>query len=219
MTQSLPLFPLNTVLFPGMPLRLHIFEDRYKIMIRECMRDERPFGVVLIRQGEEAFGPPAEPYSIGCTARILQSQALPEGRLNLIALGLERFRILSLDRLSEPYLMGKVEPFPLANPGSPAAAKLVERLRPMVEQYLYLLDGHIETRLKPESLPQEAAVLAYTAAVLLQSPMLEKQEMLSIPETADLLQRVINVYRRELPFLKTVLLDGGSRKIGVFSEN
>ncbi len=219
MMQPLPLFPLNTVLFPGMPLRLHIFEDRYKQMIRECMQTEKPFGVVLIRRGDEAFGPPAEPYTIGCTARIVRSQALPEGRLNLIALGLERFRILSLDSGSEPYLVGQVEPFPLANPGSPTAAAMVERLRPLVEQYLHLLEGHIETRLRPESLPEEAAALAYSAAVILQSPLLEKQEMLSIPETVDLLDRMIEVYRRELPLLKTVLLDGGSRKIGAFSEN
>jgi Lon protease-like protein len=54
---ELPLFPLNTVLFPGMPLTLHIFEDRYKRMIRTCLKTRQPFGVVLVRHGQEAFGP------------------------------------------------------------------------------------------------------------------------------------------------------------------
>lgn len=217
--QTLPLFPLNTVLFPGMPLRLHIFEERYKQMIAECLDNGRPFGVVLIRRGVEAFGPTAEPYSIGCIARILKAQPLPQGRMHLIALGQERFRIHALDDNSAPYLIGQVEPFPLGNSDPEAARGLGERLRPLVRQYLHLLAGHIETSVKPENLPVDAASLAYVAAVLLQTPALDKQELLSIPDTLDLIKQLHDAYRRELPLLKTVLLDGGSRKIGAFSEN
>jgi Lon protease-like protein len=202
-----------------MPLRLHIFEDRYKQMIRECLDANQPFGVALIRRGEEAFGPAAEPYSIGCMARILQTEPLSQGRMNLVALGQERFRIHSIDSQSAPYLIGKVEPFPLANPGSPAAAELGERLRPLVEQYMHILEGHIELHFKPENLPAQADSLAYVAAILLQSPAVVKQELLSIPDTEDLISSVSSAYRRELPLLKNVLLDGGSRKIGAFSEN
>ena len=65
---ELPLFPLNIVLFPGMPLSLHIFEDRYKLLIGKCLQERQPFGVVLIKKGIEALGPLAEPHHIGCTA-------------------------------------------------------------------------------------------------------------------------------------------------------
>ena len=71
---ELPLFPLNTVLFPGMPLGLHIFEDRYKLMIGQCVQERRPFGVVLIRSGQEALGP-----SGGTTPRRLHRLRHPGG--------------------------------------------------------------------------------------------------------------------------------------------
>ena len=73
---ELPLFPLNVVLFPGMPLPLHIFEDRYKEMIADCIRENRPFGVVLIEEGSAEHGPAARPVAIGCTAEIAQVQEM-----------------------------------------------------------------------------------------------------------------------------------------------
>ena len=66
---DLPLFPLNTVLFPGMVLPLHIFEERYKLMINHCLEEERPFGVLLIREGKEV-GSGAVPYQVGTTTMI-----------------------------------------------------------------------------------------------------------------------------------------------------
>jgi hypothetical protein len=112
--RELPLFPLNAVLFPGMPLRLHVFEDRYKQMIGYCRQSGAPFGVVLIRSGQEVGGA-AEPYNIGCAASITQIEMLSEGRMNLTAIGYERFQIQSL-RHDLPYLVGVVESYPLVNP-------------------------------------------------------------------------------------------------------
>ena len=90
---ALPLFPLNTVLFPGMPLGLYIFEERYKLMMAQCLQEEQPFGVVLIAQGKEAMGPAAEPHPVGCTAVITEVQKLNDGRMNIVAVGQERFHI------------------------------------------------------------------------------------------------------------------------------
>src|SRR5512147_2655499 len=90
---ELPLFPLNTVLFPGMPISLHIFEPRYKLMIEQCIQIAQPFGVVLIREGVEALGPSAEPHQIGCSAQITQVERLEDGRMNIVAVGVERFQI------------------------------------------------------------------------------------------------------------------------------
>ena len=84
---ELRLFPLNTVLFPKMPLPLHIFEERYKLMITECMEADEPFGVVLIEEGSKAFGPLAQPHAVGCTARVVQVESLEDGRMNIITIG------------------------------------------------------------------------------------------------------------------------------------
>src|SRR6266487_1733603 len=106
--EKLALFPLNTVLFPGMPLPLHIFEERYKLMIGRCIEEERPFGVVLIRSGPEVGGP-ATPHPVGTIAQIAGWKSLDEGRMNVIAVGQERFRIIEVVRL-EPYLVARVTP-------------------------------------------------------------------------------------------------------------
>lgn len=105
---ELPLFPLNTVLFPGNTIPLHIFEDRYKLMIGECIAARRPFGVVLIREGKEVGSTATEPFEVGTTARIVEAQTLDDGKLNITALGLQRFRVLGIRR-REPYLVGDIE--------------------------------------------------------------------------------------------------------------
>ena len=87
MSFELPLFPLHTVLFPGMPLALHVFEPRYLQMVGECMRTRQPFGVVLIREGQEVGDPTAELFPVGCTAEIAQLQPLEDGRLQLLVIG------------------------------------------------------------------------------------------------------------------------------------
>src|SRR5687767_13844296 len=100
---ELPLFPLNTVLFPAMPLKLHIFEERYKTMINECIDNNSPFGVLLIDTGADSGGPLAKPHLIGCTAHITRVQRLPFGRMNIMAVGRERFRVNALFQ-NKPYL-------------------------------------------------------------------------------------------------------------------
>jgi Lon protease-like protein len=88
----IPLFPLHTVLFPGGPLPLRIFETRYTDMVRDCMRDNQPFGVVLIEDGEEA-GEVSTTATIGCSARIADFNRLPDGLLGLSCVGERRFRV------------------------------------------------------------------------------------------------------------------------------
>jgi uncharacterized protein len=103
----LRLFPLQTVLFPGMPLTLTVFEERYKTLIAECLETDEPFGVALIREGAEVGGP-AVPYSTGTIARIVRVQPAAEGRLTVTARGVRRFRVTQLydDR---PYLSADIE--------------------------------------------------------------------------------------------------------------
>jgi len=106
---ELPLFPLNLVLFPGMDLPLHIFEERYKSMIGQCLTDNLPFGVVLIKEGLEV-GSAAEPERIGTSARVLRSELLDEGRMNIMTKGARRFGIGEIIQ-REPHVVGRVRFF------------------------------------------------------------------------------------------------------------
>ena len=215
---DLPLFPLNTVLFPGMPLPLHIFEERYKRMIRLCMENTQPFGVVLIRSGSEAQGPLAEPFEIGCTARILEIQPLVEGRMNIITLGENRFRILSTHPQDE-YLVGRVELFPLEETDPQGMASLAQRLLPRVKQYMHILSEASDTDLEPEKLPADPIVLAYLAAVLVQIPAEEKQNLLAEQRAIDLLGNMEKIYRREVVMLQAIMDHGRRQDPGPFSLN
>lgn len=201
---ELSLFPLNTVLFPGMPLRLHIFEERYKAMFRTCISERQPFGVALIRNGSEAHGPLADPYSIGCSARILEVESLDEGRLNVLALGQHRFRILSLN-YDKPYLTGLVENYPLEDGDQDALGEAGNRLLPWVRRYMRMLDQYTDSRLEPEKLPADPLVLAYLGAVLLQVPPSQKQELLVARSGVDFIDRMIAIYRREVALLDSII--------------
>jgi Lon protease-like protein len=212
----LPLFPLNTVLFPGMPLPLHIFEQRYKTMISDCMRDHKPFGVVLIKSGSEA-GPAAEPYRVGTTARVVSLERLPEGRFNIETVGEDRFRILELQH-DQPYLSAIVENFPVAGVDSPAAPPLATRLKPWLTQYMTLLARAAETPFDPVRLPNDCAALAYLAAIVLQTPASAKQSLLTLPSLTELLERERHIYRNELAILKTLLNEVPSEE-QTFSAN
>ena len=105
---ELPLFPLNVVLFPGTVRPLHIFESRYRQMIKDCLYQGTSFGVVLVREDSEYLS--EEPYSVGTMAEIRNLNRLENGSYNLLAIGTQRFRILSQHR-NKPYLSGLVEPF------------------------------------------------------------------------------------------------------------
>lgn len=201
---ELPLFPLNTVLFPGMPLMLHIFEDRYKQMISYCLEEELPFGVVLIRDGKEALGPLAEPHSIGCTARIVEVQKLSEGRMNLTSVGERRFRIISLD-YDSAYLIGKVTYYPF-NEGDPGQLlQAAGNLAPKVRQYMQILNEVEGLELDPDNLPKDPLILAHLSAVLLQIPAEVKQDLLTSASAFDLLDKSNQVYRREIAFLRAMV--------------
>ena len=215
---ELPLFPLDTVLFPGMPLQLHIFEDRYKRMIRECLAGRQPFGVVLIRHGREAMGPLAEPYEIGCTARILEVKPLSEGRMNIVALGQKRFRILSLN-YANPYLIGEVEYYPLVDSQKRSLSDTGHRLFPWVKRYMQILTEASDMNLDPSHLPSDPLVLAYLAAVLLQVPPEQKQELLALENAGEFLETIYDLYRREVALLRVLLYKEILENIGQFSVN
>jgi Lon protease-like protein len=215
---ELPLFPLNTVLLPGTPLGLHVFEDRYREMMNRCLRTSQLFGVVLIRRGREAASPLAEPCSVGCTAQILQVQTMVEGRMNIMAVGRERFRIHALD-YGHPYLVGAVELLEMQpnDPGDLSAAG--DRLRPLVARYLDTLSEISEAVLDPADLPADPLSLAYLAAYLVQLPPARKQGLLAQDDARALLADVEKIYQQEVPLLETMVAEPHVQRHGPFSLN
>ncbi|HVY82623.1 MAG TPA: LON peptidase substrate-binding domain-containing protein [Steroidobacteraceae bacterium] len=106
---DIPLFPLNTVLFPGGPLPLRIFEPRYVDMVRYCMREHAPFGVVLIRAGFEAGGAVTSTAEVGTSARIVDFFQMPDGLLGIRCVGERKFKVLERRVQSDGLNMGTVE--------------------------------------------------------------------------------------------------------------
>jgi Lon protease-like protein len=204
---NLPLFPLNTVLFPGMPLPLHIFEERYKQMIQLCMDEDELFGVVLIQHGREALGPLAQPHTVGCTARIVDVQTLAEGRMNITTIGEQRFRILSLD-YNSPYLIGEVELYPMESELPDQLTPAARRLAPKVKQYMRLLNEIEEIDLYPDHLPEDPMELAHLGAILLQMPPEKKQDLLGADSALDMLNLSNQIYDREIAFLRAIIKHG-----------
>ncbi len=177
------MFPLRTVLFPHAALPLHIFEERYKLMIGRCIDARSPFGVVLICSGEEVGGD-AEPHDIGTTARIAQVQRLPDGKINLIAYGERRFRILALDT-TEPYLQGDVELLESEHVNAPEVAELAMRVSALFAEHQRLVLAISGQWSRELGLPADPDTLADYVAGAVELPIAERQallEMLSVPE-------------------------------------
>jgi len=199
----IPLFPLNTVLFPGMALPLHIFEPRYQRMINTCLEASQPFGVVLIRSGPEVGGP-AEIHPIGTLARITSVERLPGGRMNIETAGQERFRVLD-SRVDADGVSAEVESFPLTRSSGDDDERLAGALGPWLTRYLELLSRAAKTPFDQPQLPGQPVALAYLAAIVVQVPLPDKQALLSAPTAADMLRQERALFRREIGFLRAML--------------
>ena len=192
---DLPLFPLNTVLFPGMILPLHIFEERYKLMIEHCLAEERPFGVLLIREGKEVGGT-AVPHTVGTTALIASVTRTDRGRMNIVTIGLERFRLRTL-RDDRPYLAGDAEPFPLSGEETEQAQAQVGPVRALLQQYLSLLELAQGHNIEIDDVPADPRTLALLVAITLQLPMSQKQGLLAQPDVLRMLLAERAIMNRE----------------------
>lgn len=203
--QEIPLFPLNTVLFPTMPLPLRIFEERYKQMLAYCLEEGSPFGVVLIRSGRAEFGPLADPHAIGCTAKITQVQPLGDGQSFVMSVGHERFRILGV-RQDKPYLTGQVEMVPFAAESDTAVQRASEKLQPQLWDYLERLSRLGRLEIDAASLPadSEPRRMAYLAASVLQAPETIKQALLEEDRLSQLLLKLNQVFTRENTLMRTM---------------
>ena len=134
---KIPIFPLRSVLCPGVALPLHIFEERYRLMIDRCIERDEPFGVVLLREGQEVGPLHGQVAAIGTTAAIRRAGTYPDGRLDILTVGQQRFRLEGLDTESEPYLVGRVRL--LDEPTGPEA-EVHDRARRVGQRFLEYLE-------------------------------------------------------------------------------
>ena len=213
MPEILPLFPLNSVVFPGQLVPLHIFEDRYRQLVRDVLASDSEFGISLIRKGKEVGGG-AVPVEIGCAVRIIEIEELPDGRFNLSCRGTRRFRITeALDE--DPYLRATVE-FP-PRPKDCEDESTLELAGEVAEHYrrhlalsLALQDGwqrHLHV-------PGDPVRLADAAAAVLDASPRQKQQVLRATAATTRLQLVQRLLEPALQGLEEQLLLRRRYKIG-----
>ncbi|MFE0253086.1 LON peptidase substrate-binding domain-containing protein [Streptomyces sp. NPDC059010] len=229
MTVRLPLFPLNSVLFPGLVLPLNVFEERYRAMMRELLKtpeeEPRRFAVVAIRDGHEVApsapgmpdptalperGPTAgfgtDPlkafHGVGCVADAATIRERADGTFEVLATGTTRVRLVSVDA-SGPYLTAELEELP-EEPGDEAGA-LAEGVLRAFRQYQKRLAGARERSLSTGSeLPDQPSVVSYlvAAAMMLDTPT--KQRLLQAPDTASRLRDELKLLRAETSIIRTL---------------
>ena len=203
-TEKLRLFPLNTVLFPGAVLNLHVFEERYRRMIAECLDTNEAFGVVLIRDGQEAGDPDVMPHDVGTTAEISEVTPLPAGRYYISTTGGRRFRIERIVS-REPYLMAEVEFLDDAEDDEDArASELTHRVLREFREYVRLLVA-FSGNASEVDVPHDPVDASYIVGDALQVADALKQRLLELRTAEARLAAELGFLRRLLPQLRSLL--------------
>src|SRR6201996_8510766 len=201
MSELLPLFPLSTVLFPGMRLPLHIFEERYQLLVTDLQEQPAParFGVVAIRKGQEvgAEGVTAL-HEVGCVATVRQIKPYPDGRFDLATVGTERFRLLRVDD-ELPYFRGEIEPLKddVQAGEADALAFAVNRAQAGFRAYLNALADRGGGVISVTDLPDEPLLLSYVVGAAMIIDLPERQSLLAAPSALERLRLERSLLVRE----------------------
>ena len=217
MSETIPIFPLNTVLFPGALMPLRIFEPRYRQMLERCLDGDRRFGVALIKSGKEV-GASATPYELGTIARIERVDEENQGSIPIIARGMERFRIVSLD-YSLPYLVADVRL--LEELVDEAAEIAAAHAREEVNRYIRLLlavrgEWHRQPQLPNDPL----GLLHFLGTVLLGLSAEIRQRILEAEPVSNRLEMASTVLSEAAGQLeKNVMRSGPGEDRSIFGAN
>lgn len=199
------MFPLNSVLFPGLSVPLRVFEDRYRAMVHHLMRVEDPaarlFGSVAIREGYEVGDHGAQSlFRVGCRAQLTEIEPHPDGTFDVVAIGIDR---IQLDRLetSGPFPVGHVTDRP--EPTAVVPEDVLERARATFTAYRVAL---AEIRADPYTgaLPKDASYLSWTLAACAPLPLGERQALLEADDAAERLILVTDLLRSELRAMNVI---------------
>jgi Lon protease-like protein len=207
-TETVPLFPLShTVLFPGMLLPLHIFEDRYRELVGTLVArpsgEPRVFGVVAIRPGWEVGAAGARAlYQVGCVAQLRRVARYSDGRYDIVTEGTNRFRLLDVRTDVHPYLVGAVDWLPPDPAPDPAAALLAGGVRTLFEDYLAAAAAAQRTSVQPHELPADPVKLSYLVAASAVLTLDDRQLLLAATGTAKRLRAELRLLKRESTMLR-----------------
>ncbi|WP_421119687.1 LON peptidase substrate-binding domain-containing protein [Aquihabitans daechungensis] len=189
-----PMFPLGSVLLPGMVLPLHVFEDRYRALVRDCLAADRRFGVTLIERGSEVGGGDIRAMA-GTLAEIVQADEQPDGRWGIVAVGSHRIRIREW-LPDDPYPRAEVEDWPDA--GSVSPSELAEPYAERVATLRRVLAMAVELGAEADpmvELSDDPAIGSYQIGVLSPIGALDRQRLLTAPgprERLDLLEELLD---------------------------
>jgi Lon protease-like protein len=206
---SLPLFPLNTVLVPGLVLPLHIFEPRYRTLVEELLsepdEEAREFGIVAVRDGLDVHRDGmAALYPVGTAAILRQADRLEDGRYDIVTTGSRRFRVLGIDA-SAPLILGEVD-F-LEDQSDPGDALLARSVTSRFRAYRVALSGQVTADVDDDDddgLPDDPTVLGYLVTAAMVLPVAERQQLLAAASTADRLRLARSMLGRETALISTL---------------
>jgi uncharacterized protein len=207
-TSPLPLFPLGTVLFPGLVMPLHVFEERYRALVRHLIAlpdgAAREFGVVAIRSGREVDAGTGSVtlYQVGCSAEVRQITEHPDGRFDLVTVGRTPFEITRILPAKTPYLQAEVRYFAEPAATSADADVLGPQVLAVFRTYLGLV--RTDAGAIAEQLPDDPTVLSHLVAATTALTLADRQALLAIPDTAGRLRAELVILRREVALLREI---------------
>ena len=206
MSETLPLFPLGTVLYPGLLLPLNIFEERYRELVRDLLDGPEPrrFGVIAIRRGRETgVDGISALYQIGCTATLREVAEQEDGRYLLVTVGTQRFRLASLDH-SRPYLQGEVDLLEEEVGDEAAAGLAVHAVQRCFHGYVEALASRESVEVSVPELPDEPLLLSYLVAASMILDLSVRQDLLAEPDAERRLGAERALLARETTMLRSL---------------
>ena len=208
MPDLLPLFPLNVVAFPGMTVPLHVFEDRYRALVRHLLTlpdpAERVFGIVTIREGYEVGNHEARSmYRTGCLMQLTEAEPYDDGRFDVVAVGRERVRVVATET-SEPFLRAEVESLDGRDELSPDTAREAARALALFGDYRTAVSALRGDDVMVGTLPRDPEMLSYVLASTCALTLPERQQLLESPSTVERLGLLRRLMRRELQAMAAV---------------
>jgi len=215
---ELPLFPLQAVLYPGLPIPLHVFEERYRQMFARILAHEerqRRFGVVAIYAGREVDSDAAY-HPVGCAAEVRDVRRYPDGRLDVVAFGQSRFRIDGVVQAA-PYIVAEVST--LAEAAGEAAEQRTLKAGRLFTRYVATLLEMAGEEASSIDIPDDPVAASYLVAAGLQVDLADKQRLLAIPSAAERLAAESTLLRRELVLLEHLRMAGPAQTATPFSLN
>ncbi len=202
--ETLPLFPLGTVLYPGLVLPLHIFEDRYKQLIRDLLDTGEPrrFGVIAIREGRETgIGGVSALHEVGCTATLRDVTEGDDGQYDIVTVGTDRFKLHALGE-SRPYLTGEIELLGEPVGDEAAAALTTAAVQRAFRGYLNVLADRGSATISVPDLPDEPILISYLVAASMIIDLSDRQGLLAQPDAVRRLSAERTLLARETAILR-----------------